>query len=76
MCIMGERIDLNRKVALSITEVSELLGVSRPVVHQLIHQPDFPSFRIGKRYVIPKSALEEWVSLQVKEKMDLLRSKV
>ena len=72
---MDAGIDLNKKVALSIKEVSELLGVSRPKVYQLIHQEDFPSFKIGGRTVVARAALEEWVYSQVKDKMALLKGK-
>lgn len=65
---MDERLDLNRKVALNITEVAEVLGVSRSVVYQLIHRADFPSFKIGKRVVVPRLALEEWANAQVLKK--------
>lgn len=65
---MDERLDLNRKVALNITEVAEVLGVSRSVVYQLIHRADFPSFKIGKRVVVPRLALEEWANAQVQNK--------
>lgn len=63
---MDERIDLNRKVTLSVTEVAEVLGVSRPVVYQLLHRADFPSFKIGNRTVVPRLALEQWANDQVK----------
>lgn len=66
---MDERLDLNRKVALNITEVAEALGVSRSVVYQLLHRADFPSFKIGKRTVVPRIALEEWANAQVKNKL-------
>ena len=62
---MDERIDLNMKVTLSLTEVAEVLGVSRPIVNRLVHQEDFPSFRIGKRIVVPKKALERWANEQI-----------
>lgn len=51
----------NDRVALSVTEAAELLGVSRPTMYQLIRQEGFPSFRIGARRLISRSGLEEWV---------------
>lgn len=72
---MNERLDMNRKVALNVTEVAEALGVSRSVVYQLIHRADFPSFKIGTRTVIPRLALEEWANAQVKSSLYALRNK-
>ena len=52
------------KIALTVTEAAELLGVSRPTVYQLINREDFPSFRIGARRLISRSGLERWVQQQ------------
>lgn len=62
---MDKRLGLNEKVTLSVKEVSEVLGVSRPVVYQLIHLKDFPSFKIGNRTVVPRTALEKWADSQI-----------
>ena len=53
------------KLVLNVTEVSEILGVSRPVVYQLMRRSDFPSFYIGKRRLVPRDKLKEWVDRQV-----------
>ena len=52
------------KLALSVTETAKLLGVSRPMVYQLIHRADFPAFRIGGRVLISRDLLAEWVREQ------------
>ena len=52
------------KIALSVSEVAEALGVSRPTVYQLIHRNDFPSFKVGSRTLIPRLALEKWANEQ------------
>ena len=54
----------NDKLALSVTEVAELLGVSRPTVYTLIHRSDFPSFKLGSRTLISKAGLDEWINKQ------------
>jgi excisionase family DNA binding protein len=59
-------MNVNEKIALNVSEVAELLGVSRPVVYQLIHREDFPAFKIGKRTLVPRLALEEWANRQKK----------
>lgn len=59
-------MNVNEKITLNVSEVAEMLGVSRPVVYQLIHREDFPAFKIGKRTVVPRLALEEWANRQKK----------
>ena len=62
-------MDVREKITLSVTETAALLGVSRPLVYQLIHRRDFPSFKIGGRTVISRKALEEWVASQVNQNL-------
>lgn len=64
---MESRYGVNEKIMLNVTEVSEILGLSRPIVYQLMQREDFPSFKIGRRTVIPRLALEEWANAQVKK---------
>ena len=47
---------------LNTTELADLLGVSHSSVYELIQEPGFPSLRIGKRIVIPKEELRQWIS--------------
>ena len=56
---------MNEKLTLSVEEAGKLLGVSRQVAYQLIHRPDFPTIHIGRRMLIPKKQLEEWMDRQV-----------
>ena len=52
------------KLAISVSEAAELLGISRPSVYELIHREDFPSFQIGRRTLISRVRLAEWVEAQ------------
>ena len=56
---------MNEKLTLSVEEAGKLLGVSRQVAYQLIHRPGFPTIQIGRRVLIPKKQLEEWMDRQV-----------
>ena len=51
---------------LNTTQLADLLGVSHSSVYELIQEPDFPSLRIGKRIVIPKEELRQWISRNTK----------
>jgi excisionase family DNA binding protein len=47
-----------KKSTLSAKEACEMLGISRGSLYQGIHSGEIPSFRVGRRYVIPRAALE------------------
>lgn len=50
------------KMMLSVEEAAELLGVSRVVAYQLSHRDDFPVLHIGRRLLVPRGKLIEWVN--------------
>ena len=52
---------------LNVKQLADLLGVSGSSVYELIQEDDFPSLRIGKRIVIPKEELREWITARTKE---------
>ncbi len=49
---------------LSPAQVARYLGVGRTKVYELMHQRDFPGFRIGDRYKVSEAALNEWIARQ------------
>ena len=51
-------------LAVSPAECARLLGISRPKVYDLLHQNDFPSFKLGSRTLISVDGLREWISKQ------------
>lgn len=51
---------------LNAKQLADLLGVSDSSVYELIQEDDFPSLRIGKRIVIPKEKLQEWIFAHTK----------
>lgn len=48
-------------LAYSVEEAAEVLGVSKRAVYNLAHRTDFPAFRIGGKWRIPKVSLAKWV---------------
>lgn len=52
---------------LNVKQLADLLGASDSSVYELIQEDGFPSLRIGKRIVIPKEELREWISTRTKE---------
>ncbi|HCA28101.1 MAG TPA: DNA-binding protein [Ruminococcaceae bacterium] len=53
---------------LSVPEVASALGISRAGAYDLVRSDGFPVIRIGKRVVIPKENLVEWIKKQVSKK--------
>ena len=53
-------------IMLSVTEVAKFLGISRTNTYELIHTTGFPKIQLGKRIVIPKDKLLEWLNRQMK----------
>ena len=51
-----------RKLALSVEEAAELLGISRGLAYELVHRNELPALRLGRRLVIPAAALEAMVA--------------
>ena len=52
------------KLAYSLTETAQVLGVSRPTVYALIKQPGFPVFQIGSRKLVSVEGLRDWIRSQ------------
>ena len=53
--------DQPQKTMLSVEEAGEMLGISRQLAYQLANRDDFPCLRIGRRLLIPRRKLIEWV---------------
>ena len=47
---------------LTAKETQTYLGVGRSTVYALLKRADFPSARLGRRIVVPESALREWLA--------------
>ena len=58
---------MNEKLAYSVKELPEVLGISRPTAYELVHRSDFPTISVGKRILIPKAALDRWLMGQADE---------
>jgi excisionase family DNA binding protein len=54
------------KITYSAPELAILLGISRSAAYNLMHRADFPSFRIGKRLLVKRDKLTEWLDAQGK----------
>ncbi len=49
------------KLVYNVSEVAELLGISKAYAYNLVKQKRIPVLDFGKRKVIPKKSLEAWI---------------
>lgn len=50
------------KMTLSVREAAELIGISKPKMYELIHSNEIPSIHVGKKIMIARQALLDWLS--------------
>ena len=44
--------------------VAQVLGVSISTASEVMHEPSFPTLRVGSRMVVPKEKFIQWVEEQ------------
>ena len=52
---------MTEKRCYTVKELQEILGVSRPVVYDLLKKNEFRSFMIGGKHVISKKSFDSWL---------------
>ena len=53
-------------MALNAKQVAAVLGISRAGAYNLMRSEGFPTLFIGKRMVVPKDRLMDWMNAQIK----------
>ena len=53
---------------LNAEKLAKVLGVSISSAYELMHEKDFPSVRIGKRFIVPREDLKTWIENYVERK--------
>lgn len=51
----------NRSTYGSVDELAKEIGISRQATYMALRRGIIPSIRIGKRFVLPRSAIAEWL---------------
>lgn len=56
------------KLVYTVTETAKLLNIGMNKAYELIQQNEIPNVRVGRKFLIPKEALEKWLtnSLSIK----------
>ncbi len=57
---------MHSKSCLSVAEVAESIGICRAKVYTLIRDRNLPHIKVGKRYIIPEIAFNDWLQKQSK----------
>ena len=52
------------KLAYSVPEAAEVLGLGVQAVYNLAHVASFPAVRVGNRILIPCDSLARWLEAQ------------
>ena len=50
------------KMTLTVREAAEMIGISKPKMYELIREGEIPSIHVGKKIVIARQALLDWLS--------------
>ena len=60
-----------RSMAMSVEDMAEELTIGRNVAYELVQQPGFPSFQIGRRVLVSRKGLQDWIDTQCKKGSDV-----
>lgn len=52
---------MTERLVYTVDEAAGLLGVSRGVAYEQVRTGAIPARRLGKRWVVPKGQLHEWL---------------
>lgn len=50
------------KLGVSLDEAADMVGISRSTALALVQAGEWPSKRVGRRYVIPLEGLKAWLA--------------
>ena len=51
----------NEKLTLNVAEAAKLVGLDKMTIYALCRTEGFPAIQIGRRIIIPREALENWL---------------
>ena len=49
-------------LSLTVNDVAEILGICKANAYSLCRSANFPAVKVGKRFIIPKSAFVLWMA--------------
>lgn len=60
----------NDKLAVSVNQAAEMIGLKRDLMYRLILGGDIPSFRVGSRRLVSVEALRDYISRRTAEPVE------
>jgi excisionase family DNA binding protein len=54
----------NERLTVSVEEAAEILGISRALAYSLVARQELPSLKLGRRVLVPRSALHRMLELE------------
>jgi len=60
-------------MAMTVEDMAEELTIGRSIAYELVQQPDFPSFMIGRRVLVSRKGLQDWIDRQCLERLEDLK---
>lgn len=52
---------MNEALCYNIKTLQEVIPIGKNNLYNLVHSEGFPKITVGKRIIIPKKALKEWL---------------
>lgn len=53
------------RIAVDVETAAEMLGISRGALYPLVMSGDVPSFKVGRRRLVPIDGLRAWAATQI-----------
>jgi excisionase family DNA binding protein len=62
---------LDERLAYDAKEAAALVGMSYTLFRQLIREHEIPAFRVGRRWMITRKALERWLEMRSQQRAEI-----
>ena len=59
--MMEKTTQMNERRCYNVSDLQEMLGISKPAVYELLKRREFHWVMIGGRYKISKRSFDEWL---------------
>ncbi|HLR02832.1 MAG TPA: helix-turn-helix domain-containing protein [Virgibacillus sp.] len=67
---MDVKLEPIKRSTLTVQEVAEYLGISNEMVYLLVREKRIVHFRIGRRILFKREAIDQWIESQMVEGME------
>lgn len=55
---------MNERIAVDVETAADMLGISRAALYPLVMAGEIPSFKVGRRRLVPVDRLRAWADRQ------------